>query len=203
MIKGLLFDLDGTIWDSEGTIFRTILEAISEAGINAKDEEILKKFEQYRFPAKVLRVYGVSEDLFWRNYRKNYMNIPLFFDNTSDVFDKLLKSQRCIGFITSLRKKFALGLLKKFDLGKYCQVLITPSECRTTKPSPRPIIMALSKLAIENNQAIYIGDQDSDVIAARRAGCKSGLAAWNRSVSISEKPDYIFTSFDDLLLIKR
>ena len=127
------------------------------------------------------------------------MGIPLFFIATSEVLVTLLRRERRIGFVTSLKKEFALSLLGKFDLLKYSSVLITPSECRTSKPSPAPINMAIDTLSIENTEAIYIGDQTSDIIAAERAGCKSGLAKWGKRNAVYGSPDYVFERISDVL----
>jgi len=199
MLKGFLFDLDGTIWDSEKTIVRSIFQAASEANVKISEDEILKLFKNSVSPIVVLRDYGISTELFWKNYRKNYAAIQLFFNNTSEILNTLLKRERSIGFITSLKKEFTLALLDKFDLLKYSMILITPSECRTPKPSPAPINMALSRLSIDNTQSIYIGDQNSDIVAAKRAGCKSGLAKWGIRNPVDEVPDYFFETLSDVL----
>jgi pyrophosphatase PpaX len=199
MLKGFLFDLDGTIWDSEKTIVKTIFQTVSEAEIKISEDEILKQFKDSVSPIAVLSYYGVPTELFWKNYRKNYTDIQLFFNNTSEVLSTLLIRKRSIGFITSLKKEFALTLLEKFDLPKYSSVLITPSECRRAKPSPAPINMALSRLSIENIQSLYIGDQNSDIVASKRAGCKSGLAKWGARNAVIETPDYVFEKLGDVL----
>jgi len=199
MLKGFLFDLDGTIWNSEKTIVRSIFQATSEANVRISEDEILKRFKNSASPIAVLRYYGISTELFWKNYRKNYAVIQLFFNNTSQVLNTLLKRERSVGFITSLKKEFTLALLEKFDLMKYSMILITPSECRTPKPSPAPINIALNRLSIDNTKSIYIGDQNSDILAAKRAGCKSGLAKWGIRNPVDETPDYVFETLSDVL----
>ena len=199
MLKGFLFDLDGTIWDSERTIVETIFQTVAEAGVKISENEARKQFKNSVSPIAVLRYYGVSTELFWRNYKKNYANIQLFFSDTHEILSTLTERERKIGFITSLKKEFALSLLRKFDLLEYYLVLITPSECRAPKPSPAPLNMAFDRLSIQNIQAIYVGDQNSDIIAANRAGCKSGLARWGVRNAINEPSDYVFQKLNDIL----
>ena len=199
MLKGFLFDLDGTIWDSERAIVETIFQTAAEAGVKISENEARKQFKNSVSPIAVLRHYGVSTESFWKKYKKNYANIQLFFSDTSEVLSTLMEREKRIGFITSLKKEFALSLLRKFALLKYSMVLITPSECRTSKPSPAPLSMAFNRLSIKNTQAIYIGDQNSDIIAANRAGCKSGLARWGVRNAINEPSDYVFQKLNDIL----
>jgi HAD superfamily hydrolase (TIGR01549 family) len=199
MLKGFLFDLDGTIWDSEKVIVKTIFQAASEIDLDVSDNQIVKQFKNSTSPIAVLKHYCIPADLFWKFYRKNYLGIELFFGNTVDIFGTLLERKRSIGFITSLKKEFALVLLQKFNLSEFPKIIITPSECRTTKPSPAPINMALNHLCVENVQAMYIGDQNSDIVAAKRTGCKSGLAKWGMRKCVEQHPDYVFEKLSDVL----
>ena len=201
IIKAFLFDLDGTIWDSENVIVDTLQNTISEEKNEIISKEmLLKELRVYHSPLKVLRQHEIwIHNSYWKKYRCNSEKIVLFYNNTFEIFDYLLKQKKFIGYITSLKKEFTLKLLKKFGLYEFPHVIITPSECRQTKPSPKPIIMALEKLIIRNSEAIYIGDQDTDIIAAKRAGCKSGLASWGAHNKIQEKSDYVFETMENIL----
>ncbi len=201
MLKGFLFDLDGTLWDSEKAIVKTIFQAASQAGIHAGKGQIAKQFKKATSPIIVLKHYHIPADVFWKFYKQNYMDVALFFGNTEDIFNTLLERKKTIGFITSLKKEYALSLLEKFNLSSYAKILITPSECRTPKPSPVSIIMALEKLHIRSEYAIYTGDQDSDIVAAKRAGCKSGLAKWGIRNDAKECPDYSFLHLEEILAL--
>lgn len=201
MIKAFFFDLDGTIWDSQSVIIDTLQSTIlKERGRSISKETLLKDLKAYQSPLKVLAIYGVySPTSYWKRYLRNSEDIVLFYTNTHEVFDELLKYKKFIGYITSLKKEFTIKLLNKFDLYEYASILITPSECRTPKPSPRPILVALEKKSLNGNETIYIGDQAIDVIAAKKSGCKAGLATWGANERTSEKPDYVFHALEDVL----
>lgn len=202
MMKALIFDLDGTLWDSKNAMFLTIKSLLKERRMKIDETKIHEMIETMKSPLTVLKSLGFHEvTAFWKSYRKNYENVNLFSPSTKDILLKIANSGRKIGVVTSLKKSIACELMDYFDLGFLVSVVISPSETRARKPSPIPIIKAINSLETPKNQTIYIGDSDVDIQAAKTAGCFSGLAAWNRSVSITEKPDYIFPRFDDLLLI--
>ena len=203
-IRALIFDLDGTIWDSRNAMILTLNSVLKEKGIKIDEMKVKKMIHSLESPYTILRSLGISETTtFWRRYRKNYGKINLFSPSTTDVFSKIVNSDRKIGIATTLKGKIASELLEHFNLNPMVSVVISPSDTRARKPSPIPILKAIDYMKVDKEEAIYIGDNDVDILAAKAAGCYSGLAAWNRSISISQKPDYIFTSFDDLLLVSK
>jgi len=205
MIKVFLFDLDGTIWDSEDVMVNTLQEVIlKEKGENVKKRVLLRDLRTNYSPLRVLKKYGIqNHNVYWKIYQNNLDNIVLFYDNTAEIFECLLKLNKKIGYITSLKKDFSIKLIKKFKLDGFSSVVITPSECKVTKPNPKPIILALNELNVNCKDAIYIGDQDIDIIAAKKAGCVSGLALWGCHSGVYESPDYKFKSLEEALELAR
>ena len=148
---------------------------------------------------KVLKSYNIRHSsLYWRRYRDYIEDIPLFFKNTHTVFDKLRTQKRKIGFVTSLKKEFAISLLSHHNLERYAKVIITPSECNISKPNPQSILMAIGKIAVQKQEAIYVGDQATDIRAAKRAGCKAGFASWGGLSLTEDNPDIILRTLYDV-----
>jgi DNA protecting protein DprA len=199
-VKCLMFDLDGTLWDSSYAILVSILSLLREKGVKTSERNIDKIIKSSSF-LEILRKFEIRLEHFWRTYRKNYDKIKLFSPSTKEILSKLVESKGKIGIVTTLKKQVALELLDHFNLKDMFSVIISPSETRGRKPSPIPILKAIDLLNIPKNQVIYIGNTDADIQAAKSAGCLSGLAAWNKFTSITRMPDYIFYSFEDLLLI--
>jgi len=59
---------------------------------------------------------------------------------------------------------------RRYGLEKYLDALVTSREVEKRKPSPDAIIECARRLEISLGQSLVVGDTDSDVIAARRAG---------------------------------
>lgn len=199
IIQGFLFDLDGTIWDSRKAIIETLSDINEKYGGKLNLETFAKNSSDAGWPLKLLKKYGVDLNLYWKSLRNHYSSVSLYFENTKDIFRKLLKCGKKIGTVTSLKKEVAIGLLEKFELSKYFSVRITPSEIHAKKPSSAPIIEAINRLGLKKFEVIYIGDQDVDIIAAKKAGCYFGFAGWTQTETVTEKPDYVFFNLEDLL----
>lgn len=200
--KVFLFDLDGTIWDSEKAFTETLKTVLEKALCKPVQREIIRKKLRVNSPVGVMKEFNVfSSSSFWREYKRNFGLVRLFFDNTEIVFNRLLKKGVKLGVVTSLKKSISVGLLRRFDLFELMSVIITPSDTSARKPSPKPLLKALGFLRLTGDKAIYIGNSDIDIIAARRAGCSSGLATWGVKNPTIEKPDFVFARMEDLIAL--
>lgn len=198
--NAFLFDLDGTIWDSENAFVEALKPVLEEALCKSVQKELIHERLRENSPIGVMKDFNVySFNRFWREYKQNYESVTLFFDNTENVFKSLKERGVTLGIVTSLKKSVSLDLLHKFHLFELMSVIITPSETTARKPSPIPLLKALSSLQITSEEAIYVGNNDIDIMAAKRARCSSGLATWGVRSPISENPDFVFNKMEDLL----
>jgi len=201
-VELLLFDLDGTLWNSEGAAAAALLTLIREAGGKVSERKI-RIMMMDKNPIEILKSMNLRVNRFWNIYRRNMHRVRLYSDSTSDILLQLVRTGRKVGVVTDLKGDIAMELLKRFNIYPVLSVFISPSQTSARKPNPTPILKAINTLSADVNRTIYIGDRDADIQAARNAGCLSGLAAWNRLISISEKPDFIFTDFADILTYTR
>jgi len=203
-VKAIIFDLDGTIWDSRKAILLTLKSILKENEKEFDEKKIKHQIHSLDSPFTILKSFGITRSAsFWRFYREKYNEITLFSKSTKHILTQISETNKKLGIVTTLKGKIAQELLEKFFLDKIFSVVISPSDTRARKPSPVPIEMALKKMRIAKEEAIYIGDSRVDIRAAEAAKCYSGLAGWNESAVTSEKPDYIFSSLEDLLLFTR
>ena len=90
-----------------------------------------------------------------------------------DVIDSLIKLKSLnfkLGLISNM-DKLGSELLNEFKLSEYMDICVTSKEANVEKPDPQIFNLALSKLNIKPEEAIYVGDQIlSDVEGASNAG---------------------------------
>ncbi|MBI2542324.1 HAD-IA family hydrolase [Candidatus Woesearchaeota archaeon] len=201
MIKTILFDLDGTLWHSENCIAEAIFNTILDSGgKNINQEDVFTKLRKGASFTSILSEFRImSLNKYWKFYASNLDKIRLFFENTQETMKVLKSNDKKIGFVTSLKKEFAFKLLNQFNLLRYGDVIVTPSETRARKPSPKPLLIAINYLKGDVENTIYIGDQDVDILAAKNAGCLSGLVLWHNNNKIKEKPDFSFNKLSDII----
>ena len=57
-------------------------------------------------------------------------------------------------------------------LKNYFKVEVLYEETKNHKPHPEPLLLAAQKLGIPPSECVYIGDSESDMIAAKDAGMR-------------------------------
>lgn len=182
----VLFDLDGTLVDSLGdlaaaaqrvgeTLGRapvtraTIRPAVSRGGrgmlaaafpdlSEAQREPLLAPFLAYY--AEAIAAHSAP------------------FDGIADVLERIEASQSRWGVVTNKAEGLARRLLDALDLSPRCAVLIGGDTLSARKPDPLQLQVACERLGVACSEAIYIGDDERDVAAARAAGMRSIAAAW-------------------------
>ncbi|MDI3297864.1 MAG: HAD-IA family hydrolase [Bacillota bacterium] len=96
----------------------------------------------------------------------------------------LLERLRAAGFrlgVVSNADRHAHALLEKAGLARYLELIFTSEEAGVEKPDPAIFRMALERLGLEAEEAVYVGDQlEVDVHGARAAGLAALLYdAWD------------------------
>lgn len=66
-------------------------------------------------------------------------------------------------------------------------------KCDCRKPEPGLLLKAAKELSIDLNKSYMVGDSESDILAGKRADCKTVLISKD-SKSIKIQPDFVFKS---------
>jgi HAD superfamily hydrolase (TIGR01549 family) len=199
MLNTFLFDLDGTIWDSKPAIIKTLKKVIGEKnGQNLSEKSLLDQIDKIT-PIKILNNHGISLDVFWNEYAKNYSLVKLFFADTDSILADALDRKKKLGVVTSLKKTVAMTMLENFGLTDFFSTIVTPSDTTARKPSPQPVLIAIDRLKSDIRETIYLGDQEIDIVAAKSAGCYSALALWGNNSKNTIAPDFELSKLRDIL----
>lgn len=206
MLKAILFDLDGTLIDSEEYYKSGTYTWIKRKGIDVNIEDIysiigLSIEDTYK---KIVEITGLEYDDVKRT-NENYFNkeCPLdfnewIFPETKDTF-KMLKDKGLKIAICSMSPTF---YIKKFGddtgLSEYIDYYISGEECKNTKPDPEIYLKALKELNILPSEAIVVEDAKSGILAGKAAGIKVIARDASRYKIDQSKADLIIKDLNDL-----
>lgn len=207
-INTVLFDLDGTLIDTNELIISSFLHTLEHYYPNRyKREDVLpflgptlwETFEPMD-PTKV--------DEMIATYRKyNLAHHDTFVTEFPTVLEtvKILKERGYkVGIVTTKLSDVVMKGLKLTKLDSYFDVIVALDHVEKAKPDPEPIFNALKQLGSQPEEAIMVGDNYHDILAGKNAGTKTAGVAWTiKGRDYLEKfdPDYILEEMADLLKI--
>ncbi|QDR80638.1 pyrophosphatase PpaX [Sporomusa termitida] len=205
-IKGILFDLDGTLIDTSNLIVRSFQHTFAQ-----HYGQPLTPPEIYAFFGKPLKdameYYGPDKvEALITTYREfnlaHHDQLTTGFAGIAEAIHKLYNAGLLMAIVTSKTKATAIRGLRLFDMAKYFSVVIGHEECRRHKPDPEPVQLALAHIKQAPAECLMVGDSPFDLASARAAGVKTAAVRWTRldwQDLLAEKPDYVLNTMEDLL----
>lgn len=177
-LKGVLFDVDGTLVNSNDAHARAWVEALRERGVHVSFEAVRNAIGMGG--DKLLpSIAGIDADS-QLGQRVSERRGELFrseFLPSLQPFPQaraLLVAMQAMGLklaIASSAKKSELdALLTIARVADLLEGATSSSEAQNSKPDPDIVVAALSKLDLAPQHAILVGDTPYDIEAASRAG---------------------------------
>lgn len=202
MIKLVCFDVNGTILD-DTNIFLNAINGIFEEFRKPKlPLDILRK--RFGQPwTKIYRAEGISEKMasdekLYEIYNKLYIR-----EGTAEIFPELkpvlewLKNNGVkLAIVSTQQNSITVPILERAGINKYFDIIKGSVDNKA-----QAIEDVLNELNIPLAQAAYIGDQEGDIIHAKRAGCISigfcrGLHDLERLKNTN--PDFIIHEYGEI-----
>lgn len=207
MFKAFIFDVDGTIIDTELAMLNSLQRTLWE------EKQQLVIHDDIRFilgiPGKdalrMMKLEPVDElHRIWSEAVLDFSHNVEVFEHMADTLETLKKSQKRLAIVTSKTKESMRDEFDHFQLNDYFDDIIDADDTKEHKPNPEPLLKSLGHLQMNASEAIYIGDSIYDMQSAHAANMKFGLALWGaKKTEGFESADYIFESPKDILsLIK-
>ncbi len=202
--KGIIFDRDGTLFDSLSLILQSFNCGIQPftdkrptneewfAAFGPAEPEVMGAFVAPEHKAEAF-------DRFYRYYTEHITEIHLFA-GIRDLLVRLNASGCKIGLFTGGSMKSSRFCLQHAGILELFDVLITGDLVAHPKPDPEGVLMAMRQMRIPSQETIVAGDASSDVAAGKGAGAVAVLAQWGVYPVKNDLlvfPDYTFTSVMD------
>jgi phosphoglycolate phosphatase len=116
---------------------------------------------------KIKSIYNEADSIENQNYT------PKLFKNTEIVLKSLKKAGLKIGVATNGQSIITRDLLNKLGILGLIEIIVGADLVNNPKPAPDLILEACKLANIAPVQTVYVGDQNIDIMAARRANVKT------------------------------
>ena len=171
--ENILFDLDGTIINSEVGVTSCVVYALKKFGIEETDRALLRKFLGPPLSDSFMRFYGFDAEKAEKAvayYRERYVPVGVHENEVYEGVPELLSELRAAGkklyIATSKPEHFAKGILAELSLDKYFDGVFgsTLDESRNTKD--KVLAYAINEIGLDKSRSVMIGDRFHDVEGA-------------------------------------
>lgn len=200
MIKGVLFDMDGVLVDSEEFIRDAAIMMFAEYGIKAKPEDFrpFVGMGENRYVGGVAQKYGLNEDIDIIKARTYaiYASItpgklsPL--PGSREFIDKCIRKGLKIALASSAdRVKIDINLRETGIPASLFQAIVNGLDVERKKPFPDIYLAAGKLINLKPEDCLVVEDAVSGVEAAKRAGCKCLAVTTSFKEKDLQKADWI------------
>ncbi|MCI1578154.1 MAG: HAD family hydrolase [Clostridium beijerinckii] len=206
MYNCIIFDIDGTLLDTEIAVLSSLQKLIFEE----LNENL--SFDELRFalgiPGEVaLNKLGITNildcNVKWNKYLKEYFHNVKVFDGIKDTLIKLNEIGILTGIVTSKTKEEFLNDFAPFELNNYFKLVVCADDTEEHKPNPEPILKFIELSGANKSKTIYIGDTKYDMDCAFGAGIDFALALWGAKSSIGINANYILENPKQVLKLAK
>lgn len=201
MKKGILLDLDGTLWDSSDNVAKAWIEALKDENdapdMDATTIKDLMGFPMDEIGEKIFK--GLPEERQFELLKKceNHENAYIekhggnLFENVEETFKRLKEDGYFLAIISNCQKGYIEAFLDYYGFNKYMDDFIGYGDNLKQKDENMKLIVKRNGL----DQALYVGDIENDYIASKKAGLPFILAGYGFG-KVENVP--VIQSFDKL-----
>ncbi len=174
----ILFDLEGTLVDFQWRLaeaVREILPVLSASGIDTgkystspsyadlfnTTRDLTRNWDTQK-SALLFEQLGVIYDKYDQDALSRWTPYP----DTLPLLEKLAKAGYRMGVVSNCGAFAANSVLARFNLTGYFEIILSRNDVSYIKPSPESLILALEKLCVTPDKALFIGDSVNDILAA-------------------------------------
>jgi phosphoglycolate phosphatase len=214
-IKGIFFDLDGTLFDSAPELSFATNQMLKDIDLQELESDVIKSFigkgadnlvrKSISYSSKQYSevLFKKARKLFDKYYILNAAQ-SLPYDGVEETLMKLKKKKLSLACVTNKPEIYTHAILEKSGLISYLDLVVSGDTVIRKKPDPMPLQYSCDKLKVEPNQVIMVGDSCNDIEAGFSAGTYVITVPYGyqygQSIE-SDKVDFAIKNLNDLVAI--
>jgi len=187
-VHGLLFDVDGTLSDTDDHMVGRITRFLTPVAWLWKNKDphrfarwlVMAAETPASFMYSTAGRFGFDSTLslvYSQLSRRRHAKTPehdrfWIVPDVKEMLDSLM-GHYPMAVVSSREEGTTLRFLKHFDLLSYFEVIVTAKTCGRTKPFPEPVQCAAQHLGLQADECVMIGDTIMDVQAGKAAGAQT------------------------------
>lgn len=205
-INTVLFDLDGTLIDTNDLIIASFEHTLAHFFPNEKKEFDIVPYVGEPLIDTFRRIDEVQAVDMVAMYRKHndehHDRLIKEYDGVYETVQELKKQGIKIAVVTNKVRDAALKGLELTRLDQFFDVVVSFDDVEKAKPHAEPILKALEELEAEPETTLMVGDSQFDIQAGNRAGTYTAGVAWSlKGKEFIEhlQPNYVIDHMSEIM----
>jgi phosphoglycolate phosphatase len=182
MLRGIIYDLDGTLIDSRDDLADSVNAMLSRLGLPARDPVVIHGFIGEGAERLIRRSLGaVHEDRYpeaaslWREeYGRRLLAKTRLYEGVAEL---LRRPPRARGILTNKPGAFARQILEGLHIEAAFSAVVGGDEA-PRKPAPDGLLRICAVLGVPPREALLVGDSAVDLATARAAKMRVCTVTW-------------------------
>ena len=181
-IKAILFDIDGTLSDTDDRMVQQVSGLLSPMFRNAVRRKSIARWMVMTAESPGNLLYNLADrfalDSFFIRHmhrftkeKRHRLKEYWLISGVQEMLEAL--SHLPLGIVSARDERTTQAFLDQFALARYFSVIVTSQTCQYTKPFPDPMHYAAQKLNLPAEQCVMVGDTTVDIKAAKLAGMQA------------------------------
>lgn len=204
-ITTILFDLDGTLLDTNELILQSF-------------EQLLGKHYPGRYQrADILPFLGptlaetfngmdpAKTEMMILEYRDwnmaNHDRLVSEFDGVTETLTRLKDLGIRMAVVSTKRNDMVQKGLDLLQLSDLFETIVGLDDVQNPKPDPEPLLLAMKRLNVQKEEVLMVGDNFHDILGGKNAGVRTAGVAWSlkgEEFLSTFNPDYMLKHITDL-----
>ncbi|HYU32344.1 MAG TPA: HAD-IA family hydrolase [Thermoanaerobaculia bacterium] len=176
----LVFDWDGTLMDSIGSIVACTRATLADLGQSPLPDQTIRdtiglgmrETLDVLCPGGGDEMYGRVLESYRKHWLATYRDLPVLFDGVSEMLQELARDGYLLAVATGKSRRGLDHVLAETGLSEVFHATRTVDEA-FSKPHPQMLLDILDELGVPACSAVMIGDTTYDLEMARSAGTAS------------------------------
>ncbi len=174
-LRGIIFDLDGTLIEAYGAIYLGLKEVFRQTGREIFPYEELKRYlktdlestlHQFFSPEETLQMIPIMR----KKYEEVYLDHTHFLNGAKEVIESLHQRGILLGVASNKFGRFSRQALHHLKVSSYFRSVIGAGDVPRNKPYPDMIHTVLKEMNLPAEEGVFVGDTMTDIETGKEAG---------------------------------
>ena len=205
-MSAILFDMDGTLIDSEPLWLKAEIEVMAEVGCHWDEQDQInclggpaERTERYmQERSQNIKPYGYFINRLHEVMRARITNELDLIPNAPSLLKECKDAGIKTALVTASSRDLMTIVLKRFPIGTF-DVVVSGDDVEKSKPDPAPYLLAAKQLSVDISKCLVLEDSLTGVQSGLSSGAK--VIGIPHLVQMSEHPNLrVISSLDEITL---